>query len=64
MNDDELRKLASYVVDAFVMRLSTGVGIEELIRGSQDELTEEQKKAMEEDAAVLEWFNKYEEPDG
>lgn len=66
MSDEDLRKLAGYVVDALAIRLvGGGMGMAELIKEAEiDELTEAEKEALETQEALLEFITKYEEPDG
>lgn len=67
MSDDELRKLAGFVVDNFIARLAVGSGpgvTDLLLDAAEAEMTEEEKEAAETGAALLEWVRKYEEPDG
>lgn len=67
MTDDELRKLAGFVVDNFVARLASGSGpgVAELLMDAQEaEMTQEEKEAAESAKALYEFLTKYEETDG
>ncbi len=67
MTEDEMRKLAGFVVDNFIARLASGSGpgVMDLLMDAQEaEMTEDEKQAAEAAYALHEWITKYEEPDG
>ncbi len=65
MTDDELRKLAGYVVDTFVQRLGVGQGMAELLKDAEEEEeTEAQREERETQEALLDFIKNYEETDG
>ena len=61
MTDDELRKLAGFVVDNFIARLAAGSGpgvMDLLMDAEVAELTEAEKEELETQEALLDFLRK------